>query len=91
MKYNIKYMTILEVKNLNMGFNVDEKFYPVLKDVNFSLNSGKIHAIVGESGSGKTTISKLLLKSFDVEEGSIKISGKDISGFVFGDKNRNDF
>ena len=52
---------------------------PVLKNLNLTIPKGKKVALVGESGSGKTTISKLLLKSFDVEEGSIKISGKDIN------------
>ena len=82
MKYNIKYMTILEVKNLNMGFNVDEKFYPVLKDVNFSLNSGKIHAIVGESGSGKTiscmSILKLLPSNSKITSGEIIYNNKNL-------------
>ena len=75
-------MTILEVKNLNMGFNVDEKFYPVLKDVNFSLNSGKIHAIVGESGSGKTiscmSILKLLPSNSKITSGEIIYNNKNL-------------
>ena len=81
MKYN-KYMAILEVKNLNMGFNVEEKFYPVLKDVNFSLNLGKIHAIVGESGSGKTiscmSILKLLPPNSKITSGKIIYNNKDL-------------
>ena len=81
MKYN-KYMAILEVKNLNMGFNVEEKFYPVLKDVNFSLNLGKIHAIVGESGSGKTiscmSILKLLPPNSKLTSGKIIYNNKDL-------------
>lgn len=75
-------MAILEVKNLNMGFNVEEKFYPVLKDVNFSLNLGKIHAIVGESGSGKTiscmSILKLLPPNSKITSGKIIYNNKDL-------------
>ena len=51
---------------------------PVLKDVSIKIPKGKKVALVGESGSGKTTISKLLLKYYTPEEGSINISGYDI-------------
>lgn len=82
MQYNKKYMPILKVKNLNMGFSVDEKFYPVLKDVNFNLKCGKIHAIVGESGSGKTiscmSILKLLPSNSKITSGEIIYQNKDL-------------
>ena len=68
-------MSILEIKNLNLGFNIDEKFYPVLKNINFNLKCGKIHAIVGESGSGKTiscmSILKLLPDNTKITSGQI--------------------
>lgn len=51
---------------------------PVLKDVSIKIPKGKKVALVGESGSGKTTISKLLLKYYNPEEGKIKISSYDI-------------
>jgi len=47
-------MSLLEVKNLNLGFNCQEGFCQALYDVSFSLEKGKIHALVGESGCGKT-------------------------------------
>ncbi|ADL50511.1 peptidase domain-containing ABC transporter [Clostridium cellulovorans] len=50
---------------------------PVLKDVSIKIPKGKKVALVGESGSGKSTISKLLLKYYEPEEGKIKISGYD--------------
>lgn len=52
---------------------------PVLNNVSITIPKGKKVALVGESGSGKTTISKLLLKSFEPEEGKIKISNRDIN------------
>lgn len=52
---------------------------PVIKNLSLTIPKGKKVALVGESGSGKTTISKLLLKSYDVEEGEIKISGYNIN------------
>lgn len=48
---------------------------PVLKNINFSIPSGKITAIVGTSGSGKTTLIKLLLKFYEPHTGDIKLSG----------------
>jgi len=51
---------------------------PVLKNVSIEIPKGKKVALVGESGSGKTTISKLLLKYYKLEEGKINISGYDI-------------
>lgn len=52
---------------------------PVIKDLNIIIPKGKKVALVGESGSGKTTISKLLLKSFQPEEGKISLAGHNIN------------
>jgi ABC-type transport system involved in cytochrome bd biosynthesis fused ATPase/permease subunit len=41
-------------------------------------------AIVGESGAGKSTIADLLPRFYDVNQGLIKIDGKDIRGFYDG-------
>ena len=47
-------MAILEVKNLNLGFNCECGFRQALFDISFALEKGKMHALVGESGCGKT-------------------------------------
>lgn len=49
-----------------------------LKEVNFDLKAGQKMAIIGRTGSGKTTIADLLVRMYDVSEGSIEIDGKDI-------------
>ena len=41
-------------------------------------DKGKFIAIVGESGSGKSTIASLLLNTFKVNKGNIKVNGIDI-------------
>lgn len=46
--------------------------------ISFTCNEMQMTALVGESGSGKSTIGQLLLRFWDVNEGSIKIGGKDI-------------
>lgn len=51
---------------------------PVLNNLSIKIPEGKKVALVGTSGSGKSTISKLLLKYYSPEKGSITISGYDI-------------
>jgi len=50
----------------------------VLKNVNLTIPSGKTMAIVGETGSGKTTITKLISRFYDVNDGEVLIDGVDI-------------
>jgi ABC-type multidrug transport system fused ATPase/permease subunit len=52
--------------------------HPVLKDVSFLCEAGKLTAIVGLSGSGKSTIAGLLTRFYDPQSGSIAIDGRDI-------------
>jgi ATP-binding cassette, subfamily B, bacterial MsbA len=51
---------------------------PILKDVSFRVAPGGTLAIVGPSGAGKSTISRLLFRFYDVNEGAIRIDGQDI-------------
>ena len=75
-------MTILEVKNLNLGFNCECGFRQALFDVSFSLEKGKMHALVGESGCGKTisamSILQLLPKTAKIISGEIFFKGENI-------------
>ncbi|CAF4374453.1 unnamed protein product, partial [Rotaria sp. Silwood2] len=52
---------------------------PILKNISFSVLPGQTIAIVGPSGAGKSTIVRLLFRFYDVQSGSIKIDGTDIS------------
>lgn len=83
-------MAILEVNNLNLGFNCECGFRQALFDVSFSLEKGKIHSLVGESGCGKSisamSILRLIPKTAKITDGQIlyndenllKLSNKDI-------------
>lgn len=66
---------IIEINNLSLGFDIDDKFYTAIHNVNFKLKKGQIHAIVGESGCGKTmtimSIVKLLPKNSKITSGQI--------------------
>ncbi len=50
----------------------------VLRDVNLSIPAGQTLALVGPSGGGKTTLCHLLLRFYDIRDGSITIDGHDI-------------
>ena len=49
-----------------------------IEDLSFDIKENTITALVGESGSGKTTITNLLLRFYDVNQGSIKLGNIDI-------------
>ena len=55
---------------------------PILKDVSFSIPQGSMTAIVGPSGGGKTTITRLIARFWDLQEGSITIGGHDVKEFT---------
>jgi len=51
----------------------------VLSDVSFTAKQGEVTALIGPSGGGKTTISRLAARFWDVNTGSIRLGGQDIS------------
>ena len=50
----------------------------VLRDVTFAIEPGETVAVVGHTGAGKTTLISLLMRFYDVQQGSIRIDGVDI-------------
>jgi ATP-binding cassette, subfamily B, heavy metal transporter len=50
----------------------------ILKDVSFEVPAGKMVAIVGPSGAGKSTVSRILLRFYDVSGGAVTIDGQDL-------------
>ncbi|MBI5361439.1 MAG: ABC transporter ATP-binding protein [Planctomycetes bacterium] len=61
-----------DIKFRNVNFSYEKDNY-VLKDVSFHVSPGESVAIVGLTGSGKTTITNLLLRFYDIQEGEILI------------------
>lgn len=61
----------------NLYFSYDET-QPILNDISFELQKGKTIALVGLSGSGKTTITKLITRLYEAQEGSIEVDGVNI-------------
>ena len=69
-----------------------------LTDVSFSLKKGETLGIIGATGSGKSTILQLLMRFYDVDEGVIRIHGRDVRSYtreeltaMFGVVFQNDF
>lgn len=62
----------------NVTFRYGEGDEPALSDISFHVEAGKTVALVGRSGSGKSTISSLLTRFYDYDEGSIQLDNVDI-------------
>ena len=66
----------------SVGFSYpSRKNIKVLKGVDFTADAGQRIALVGSSGAGKSTIASLLLRFYDINEGEIRIDGRDIRDF----------
>ncbi|HWT26299.1 MAG TPA: ABC transporter ATP-binding protein [Mobilitalea sp.] len=60
-----------------------EAHKPVLKDISFHVEAGKMLGIVGRSGAGKSTLVNLISRLYDAEEGEILIDGTDVKNLSF--------
>ncbi len=63
----------------HVSFSYSEE--PCITDISFSLKKGESLGIIGSTGSGKTTLINLLMRFYDVKEGSIRIDGQDVRSF----------
>jgi ABC-type transport system involved in Fe-S cluster assembly fused permease/ATPase subunit len=62
-------------KNVSFAY---EPGRPILKDISFDVPPGKMVAIVGPSGAGKSTISRILFRFYEVNQGEVTIDGQNI-------------
>jgi len=69
----------VEFRNVHFGYRPDKM---VINNFSASIKAGQKVAIVGPTGAGKTTIVKLLMRFYDVNEGAILIDGHDIRDFT---------
>ena len=67
----------IEFKSLTFRYPSGE--YDVLSDVSFRINAGENVGIVGRTGSGKTTLADLILRTYNVPDGTVFIDGHDIN------------
>lgn len=62
----------------NMEFSYRQRDEKLLKNINLEINQGDKIAILGESGCGKSTLLKLIMRFWDVDNGTISIDNKNI-------------
>lgn len=70
--------SVIDFDHVRFGYEPDK---PVIKDFSAHVNEGQTVALVGPTGAGKTTIVKLLMRFYDVDDGAIKLGGVDIREF----------
>jgi ATP-binding cassette, subfamily B, bacterial MsbA len=73
-----KFENAIEFKNVNFNYREDK---PVLKNINFKLERGKMLALVGPSGGGKSTLADLIARFYDPTTGIISIDNVDIKEY----------
>lgn len=74
--------------NGRLEYNINSFSYvgeETLSDIKFAIDKGQTLGIVGVTGSGKTTLLKLLLREYDVEEGSINLNNHNIKDYKLND------
>ena len=76
----------VEFRNIRFGYDKDK---PIIKNFSALAQPGQKIAIVGPTGAGKTTLVKLLMRFYDVDDGSILLDGKDVRGFRRQDLRKN--
>ncbi|SDS04826.1 ATP-binding cassette, subfamily B [Paenibacillaceae bacterium GAS479] len=69
-------------ENVHFGYNPEKS---VINNFTASVKPGQKVAIVGPTGAGKTTIIKLLMRFYDIQDGAIMIDGTDIRDFTRND------
>jgi ATP-binding cassette subfamily B multidrug efflux pump len=77
-----------EIEFQNVWFAYKENDW-VLKDVSFKVNLGESIALVGHTGSGKTTVTNLLMRFYDVQQGKILLDGVDVRDWDLHDLRSN--
>lgn len=67
----------VDIENVCFSYRPD---VPLIEDLSLRVSAGRRVAIVGPTGCGKTTLINLLMRFYDVDSGSIEVSGVDIRG-----------
>ena len=65
----------VEFEDVTFSYN---KRMPTLQNISFKLRQGESLGIIGATGSGKSTIVNLLMRFYDVDEGTVRINGRDV-------------
>lgn len=68
-----------EIEFKNLSFTYPGADYQALTDVSFKINAGESVGIIGRTGAGKTTLVDLILRVYNVEDGTLFIDGHDVN------------
>ncbi|MDR6723900.1 ATP-binding cassette subfamily B protein [Paenibacillus amylolyticus] len=66
----------LEFEHVHFSYNEDK---PVLRDISFEIKPGERLGIIGRTGSGKSSLSRVLLRLYNLNQGVIRVGGQDIT------------
>ncbi|WP_338543648.1 ABC transporter ATP-binding protein [Paenibacillus tundrae] len=66
----------LEFEHVHFSYNEDK---PVLRDISFKIKPGERLGIIGRTGSGKSSLSRVLLRLYNLNQGVIRVGGQDIT------------
>lgn len=66
----------LEFSQVHFSYNQDK---PVLQNINFTIKPGERLGIIGRTGSGKSSLSRVLLRLYNLDRGTIRVGGTDIT------------
>lgn len=68
-----------DIEFRNMNFKYPDGDFDILQNVSFKINAGENVGIIGKTGSGKTTIVDLILRTYNVPDGTLFIDGNDVN------------
>ena len=71
-----------EIEFRHLTFRYPDGEFDVLHDVSFSIGAGECVGIVGDTGCGKTTLVDLLLRTYNVPDGTLFLDGHDINSLT---------
>src|SRR5439155_4905668 len=77
---------LVEFRDVSFAYHSDHR---VIERVCFTIQPGETVAVVGHTGAGKTTLTSLLLRFYDIQEGAILFDGRDIREMHLDDLRRN--
>ena len=72
----------VEMQQVTFGYLPEE---PIIHEISFAIQPGKILGVLGRTGSGKTTLARLLFRLYDPQSGSISLNGKSIQQMLLRD------